>query len=66
MTSWVRFLCTAGVGRDNLRQDMLHRGIYQVLALGGGYLAPAAREDAAWPVACAACVGALSALIRDR
>ncbi|MFI8745970.1 TetR/AcrR family transcriptional regulator [Pseudomonas sp. NPDC077186] len=44
MTSWVRFLCTAGASPDNLSQDMLRRGIYQVLALEGGYIAPAARE----------------------
>jgi predicted sulfurtransferase len=44
MTSWVRFLCTAGANPDNLSQDMLRRGIYQVLALEGGYIAPSARE----------------------
>lgn len=44
MTSWVRFLCTAGASSDNLSQDMLRRGIYQVLALEGGYVAPSARE----------------------
>ncbi|PKM30065.1 MAG: TetR family transcriptional regulator [Gammaproteobacteria bacterium HGW-Gammaproteobacteria-12] len=43
MTSWVRFLCTAGASPDNLSQDMLRRGIYQVLALEGGYIAPSAR-----------------------
>lgn len=44
MTSWVRFLCTAGASPDKLSQDMLRRGIYQVVALESGYLAPAARE----------------------
>ncbi|MGF0337049.1 TetR/AcrR family transcriptional regulator [Ectopseudomonas toyotomiensis] len=44
MTSWVRFLCTAGASPDNLSQDMLRRGIYQVLALEGGYIAPSARD----------------------
>ena len=43
MTSWVRFLCTAGASPDNLSQDMLRRGIYQVLALEDGYLTPSAR-----------------------
>lgn len=44
MTSWVRFLCTIGASPDNLSQDMLRRGIYQVLALEGGYHAPQTRE----------------------
>ena len=44
MTSWVRFLGTSRGSSDDLSQDMLRRGIYQVLALEGGYIAPSARE----------------------
>jgi len=44
MTSWVRFLCTTREAPDDLSEDMLRRGIYQVLALEGGYIAPSARE----------------------
>jgi AcrR family transcriptional regulator len=44
MTSWVRFLCTTRGSAGDLSQDMLRRGIYQVLALEGGYIAPGARE----------------------
>lgn len=44
MTSWVRFLCTAGGQPGDLSEPMLRRGIYQVLALEGGYVAPEARE----------------------
>lgn len=44
MTSWVRFLCTTrGVAAD-LSQDMLRRGIYQVLALESGYVTSSAQE----------------------
>lgn len=39
MTSWVRFLCTTLSQGGDISQDMLRRGIYQVLALEGGYLA---------------------------
>lgn len=44
MTSWVRFLCTTRGNPGDLSQEMLRRGIYQVLALEGGYIAPQARE----------------------
>ena len=44
MTSWVRFLCTTFGSHGDLSQDMLRRGIYQVLALEGGYTAPQSRE----------------------
>ena len=47
MTSWVRFLCTAGASPDNLSQDMLRRGIYQVLALEAGYVTEGCREAVA-------------------
>ena len=44
MTSWVRFLCTSRSDMGDLSEHMLRRGIYQVLALEGGYIAPQARE----------------------
>jgi AcrR family transcriptional regulator len=44
MTSWVRFLCTTSSKPGELSEAMLRRGIYQVLALEGGYIAPQARE----------------------
>jgi len=44
MTSWVRFLCTTRGNPGDLSEDMLRRGIYQVLALEGGYIAPQARD----------------------
>ncbi|GIZ12561.1 TetR/AcrR family transcriptional regulator [Pseudomonas sp. NCCP-436] len=43
MTSWVRFLCSTGTHSDNLSQDSMRRGIYQVLALESGYVTPSAR-----------------------
>jgi AcrR family transcriptional regulator len=44
MTSWVRFLCTTRNKPGDLSQEMLRRGIYQVLTLEGGYITPQARE----------------------
>lgn len=43
ITSWVRFLCTTRGESADISQDLLRRGIYQVLALEGGYLAPEAQ-----------------------
>jgi hypothetical protein len=43
MTSWVRFLCTTFGSHGDLSQDLLRRGIYQVLTLEGGYASAAAR-----------------------
>jgi hypothetical protein len=40
----VRFLCTTRGNPGDLSEEMLRRGIYQVLALEGGYTAPEARE----------------------
>ncbi|WP_271410136.1 TetR/AcrR family transcriptional regulator [Pseudomonas sp. Q1-7] len=40
ITSWVRFLCTTRGEAGDLSQELLRRGIYQVLALESGYLAP--------------------------
>lgn len=45
MTSWVRFLCTTHRKPGDLDEQMLRRGIYQVLALEGAYAAPEARAD---------------------
>ena len=44
MTSWVRFLCSAGNTSHTLNQQLLQRGIYQVLVLEDGYIEPQARE----------------------
>lgn len=46
LTSWVHFLCTVG-GASNapLDQDMLRRGIFQVLALEEGFVTPAAKPQ---------------------
>lgn len=44
MTSWVRFLCTTRGSPDDLSEEMLRRGVYQVLALEGGYITPQARK----------------------
>ncbi|MDM8349027.1 TetR/AcrR family transcriptional regulator [Pseudomonas sp. sp1636] len=44
MTSWVRFLCTTCGQPGGLSEAMLRRGIYQLLALEAGYIAPQARE----------------------
>src|SRR3990167_7442633 len=41
LTSWVRFLCTTFGSHGDLSQDMLRRGIYQVLTLEGGYASAA-------------------------
>ncbi|CAD5106044.1 TetR/AcrR family transcriptional regulator [Zestomonas carbonaria] len=43
MTSWVRFLCTTRGDPGDLSEELMRRGIYQVLALEGGYTAPSAR-----------------------
>ncbi|AVE33429.1 TPA: TetR/AcrR family transcriptional regulator [Pseudomonas aeruginosa] len=43
MTSWVRFLCTVRGASAELDENLMRRGIYQVLALEGGYVSPAAQ-----------------------
>ncbi|MFZ6045833.1 TetR/AcrR family transcriptional regulator [Pseudomonas sp. CR3202] len=45
VTSWVRFLCTTRGDTGDIDQEMLRRGIYQVLALESGYLAPEAKPS---------------------
>lgn len=44
MTSWIRYLCTTREVSGDLSQASLRRGLYQVLALEGGYLAESARD----------------------
>ncbi len=46
LTSWVRFLCTTRGASGELSQELVRRGIYQVLALEEGYVTPLSRE--AW------------------
>ena len=46
LTSWVQFLGTVGgAAPAPLSQDLLRRGIYQVLALEQGFVAPAAQQE---------------------
>lgn len=40
LTSWVRFLCTTRENASHLSEDAVRRGIYQVLVLELGYVAP--------------------------
>ena len=44
LTSWVRFLCTARENSEHLNEDAIRRGVYQVLMLESGFIAPQARE----------------------
>lgn len=43
LTSWVRFLCTSREQGVELNQEQLRRGIYQVLALEGGFISADSR-----------------------
>lgn len=46
LTSWIHFLCTAaGAASAPLSEDMLRRGIYQVLALEDGFVTATARPQ---------------------
>ncbi|MFI8480281.1 TetR/AcrR family transcriptional regulator [Pseudomonas sp. NPDC078700] len=45
LTSWVRFLCTSQRTPGDLNEEMLRRGIFQVLALEVGFVAPQARAE---------------------
>ncbi|MHB9796740.1 TetR/AcrR family transcriptional regulator [Pseudomonas sp. MT3] len=47
LTSWVRFLCTTREVAGDLSEGELRRGLYQVLALESGHIAPDAREAVA-------------------
>ncbi|WP_447744714.1 TetR/AcrR family transcriptional regulator [Pseudomonas nicosulfuronedens] len=44
LTSWVRYLCTTREVASDLSEALMRRGIYQVLALESGHIAPLARE----------------------
>ena len=44
LTSWVRFLCTARENTGQLSEAAIRRGVYQVLMLESGFIAPKARE----------------------
>ncbi|SNS64913.1 TetR/AcrR family transcriptional regulator [Pseudomonas segetis] len=45
LTSWVRFLCTLQGTSGDLSEEMLRRGIYQVMALEIGFIAPQVRAE---------------------
>jgi AcrR family transcriptional regulator len=47
LTSWVRYLCTTREVASDLSETLMRRGIYQVLALESGHIAPAFREAVA-------------------
>lgn len=47
LTSWVRYLCTTREVAGDLSEVLMRRGIYQVLALESGHIAPAFREAVA-------------------
>lgn len=47
LTSWVRYLCTTREVAGDLSEALMRRGIYQVLALESGHIAPAFREEVA-------------------
>ena len=44
LTSWVRFLCTVRSNPGDLSEELMRRGVYQILALESGYVTEAARE----------------------
>jgi AcrR family transcriptional regulator len=46
LTSWVRFLCTAMKPTTELDEQLLRRGVFQVMALEDGYVAPQWQEAA--------------------
>ncbi|WGL64854.1 TetR/AcrR family transcriptional regulator [Pseudomonas sp. CW003PS] len=43
LTSWVRFLCTVRSNPGDLSEELMRRGLYQILALEGGYVTNSAR-----------------------
>ncbi|MFS2125081.1 TetR/AcrR family transcriptional regulator [Pseudomonas sp. Pseusp97] len=47
LTSWVRYLCTTREVAGDLSEALMRRGIYQVLALESGHIAPAFHEEVA-------------------
>jgi AcrR family transcriptional regulator len=44
LTSWVRFLCTIRSNPGDLSEELMRRGVYQILALESGYVTDAARD----------------------
>lgn len=44
MASWIRFLSTSRGSLGDLNEDMLRRGVYQILALESGYVTEQARD----------------------
>ncbi|WXL25390.1 TetR/AcrR family transcriptional regulator [Ectopseudomonas mendocina] len=44
MTSWIRFLCTSRGSAGDLSEDLLRRGVYQILTLESGYVTEQASE----------------------
>ena len=45
LTSWVRFLGTMRENSTHLSERAIKRGVYQVLALEVGFIAPVARAE---------------------
>lgn len=43
LTSWVRFLCTIRNNPGDLSEELMRRGVYQILALESGYVTESAR-----------------------
>lgn len=43
LTSWVRFLCTMRSNPGDLSEELMRRGVYQILALEGGHVTESAR-----------------------
>ena len=43
LTSWVRFLCTIRNNPGDLNEQLMRRGVYQILALESGYVTVSAR-----------------------
>ncbi|PYC29224.1 TetR/AcrR family transcriptional regulator [Pseudomonas alcaligenes] len=43
LTSWVRFLCTVRSNPGDLSEELMRRGVYQILALESGYVTDSAR-----------------------
>jgi AcrR family transcriptional regulator len=43
LTSWVRFLCTIRSNPGDLSEELMRRGIYQILALESGHVSESAR-----------------------
>lgn len=44
LTSWVRFLCTIRTASGDLSEELMRRGVYQILALESAHVTESARE----------------------